>query len=78
MSQETKKLLADALKLPIKSRALIAEKLLESLQEHDGIDAAIEEAERRWNAYKQGKIKGVPAEEVFPNLTSRTKSGKKR
>ena len=77
MSHSTKKLLADALKLPFKSRALIAEKLLDSLQDHGGVDAAIDEAERRWKAYKDGKIKGIPIEEVFPKLATRTKRGKK-
>jgi putative addiction module component (TIGR02574 family) len=78
MSQPTKKLLADALKLPVKSRALIAEKLLEGLDEHDGVDVAIEEADKRWQAYKDGKIKGIPIEEVFPNLVSNTKRAKKQ
>jgi len=72
MPQGAKKLLADVLKLPRKSRAIIAEKLLESLDE-DAMDAGIEEADRRWKADTDGKIKGIPIEEVFPNLASKTK-----
>ncbi len=73
MPQMTKKLLIDALKLPLKERARFAEQLIASLDEEDGVDAAIDEAERRWKAYKDGKIKGIPIEEVFPNLGGRAK-----
>ena len=69
MSQEAKKLLADALKLPRKTRAMIAEKLLASLEDNDPLDTAIEEAECRWEAYKAGEIRGIPIVEIFPNLS---------
>ena len=65
MTHEAKKLPADTLRLSCKSRAMIAEKLLESLEESDGIEAAIDVAEGRWKAYKEGKIKGIPIEEIF-------------
>jgi putative addiction module component (TIGR02574 family) len=73
MSKESKKLLAGVLKLPAKSRALIAEKLLESLDDHQEVDAAIDESERRWQEFKDGKAKGIPVEAVFPNLARKTK-----
>jgi putative addiction module component (TIGR02574 family) len=76
MPQGTKKLLADALKLPRKTRAMIAETLLASLEDNDPLDAAIENAERRWEAYKAGEIKGIPIEEVFPNLATKAKQAK--
>jgi Putative addiction module component len=47
---------------------MLAEKLLESLESQTAVDAAIEEAERRWEAFKEGKIKGLALQDVFPNL----------
>ena len=73
MSKESKRLLADVLRLSTKTRAMIAEKLLASLEDQEGIDFAIDEAERRWQDFKDGKIKGIPIEEVFPNLAKRTR-----
>jgi putative addiction module component (TIGR02574 family) len=57
-----------ALALPAEDRAVLAEKLLESLEgkERAEVDAAwAVEAERRINAYERGLMKAVPAEEVF-------------
>jgi putative addiction module component (TIGR02574 family) len=76
MSNGSKKLLAAALKMPRKSRAELAEKLLESLDE-PVLDEAIEEAERRWQAFKEGKIKAIPIEEVFPKLAAKNKTREK-
>jgi putative addiction module component (TIGR02574 family) len=78
MSDATDKVMEEALKLPLKSRAVLAEKLLESIGDQEGIDAAIDEAERRWQDYKDGKIKGIPLEEIFPALASKIKRGKKK
>lgn len=77
MNSESKKLLDSVLKLPAKSRATIAEKLLESLENHAVIDASIEEAERRWQAFKDGKSKGIPVEEIFPKLAEKAKRRQK-
>jgi putative addiction module component (TIGR02574 family) len=68
MSANEKDLVEAALKLPKKSRARIADKLLESLEVQAALDDAIEEAERRWQAYKRGEVKCIPAEEIFPSL----------
>jgi hypothetical protein len=67
----TKDVFQAALKLPKKSRVKLAERLLESLNTNEAIDAAIEEAEKNWQAYKRGEIGGRPVEEVFPNLRKR-------
>ena len=60
-----------ALSLPDESRAVLAEKLLDSLGDkipQDIEEAWIKEAERRLQAYREGKIKAIPAEEVFRTL----------
>lgn len=58
----------EALRLPEKERAVLAEHLLSSLG--DEATAAneerwIEEAERRYQQFRDGKITARPAEEVF-------------
>ena len=73
MPQTPNKLLADALKLPVKQRAYLVEELLASLEENDDLDSVIDEAERRWQRYKDGKIKGIPVEEIFPELGTSAK-----
>jgi putative addiction module component (TIGR02574 family) len=76
VSQVAKRILSDALRLPRKTRAMLAEKLLESLENPEDLDAAIEEGEERWQAYKDGKLKGVPIEDLFPNLASKINAKK--
>lgn len=63
----TKEILNNALKLKPQERLELADLLLESL---DRPDRAIEEvwaqeAQRRLEAYRSGKLKGIPIEEVF-------------
>jgi len=68
MSDLLKRIEHDALSLSQQERAFLADRLLSSL---DGpalndIDIAwITEAERRYQEYKEGKRKGIPANEVF-------------
>src|SRR5262245_15614126 len=65
-----------ALALPTENRAALAEKLLESLAETDRaqIDEAwAKEAERRIQAYVQGRLKALPGDEVIRSLRSGTK-----
>ena len=60
-----------ALSLPPESRAILAEKLLESLEEKDriGIDAAwAQEAETRLRVYEQRGLKAIPGAEVLQFL----------
>jgi len=66
----------NALRLPPRDRAQLAEHLIHSLDESDDSDAErlwIEEAERRYREYREGKIKGIPAEVVFNEARSKLK-----
>ena len=70
------KVVNDALALPARSRAKLAERLLESLddpeqKEFDRLWA--EEAEDRIDAYEKGELKAIPGEEVFRRLKPRKK-----
>ncbi len=67
MSTKENTLLKEALKLPPKNRATLAEKILQSLEvnaKEEVLDAWVEEAEKRWQAFKRGEIPGIPAEEL--------------
>ena len=68
MTANEKKVFQDALKLPAKNRALLAEKLLASL-EATALDESLDEAEHRLKAYDKGDTKAIPIEDVFPNLS---------
>ncbi len=59
--------LKQALKLKPEERFIVVEGLLESLDEPDpAIDAIwAEEAERRLKAYREGRLRGIPMEEIF-------------
>ncbi|HYK03477.1 MAG TPA: addiction module protein [Thermoanaerobaculia bacterium] len=68
MSRDVKDIVAEALDLPLTSRAELASQLLDSLdnlsdEENDQLWA--EEAERRYAEYKAGNIEVIPADEVF-------------
>jgi putative addiction module component (TIGR02574 family) len=57
-----------ALNLSPRARARLAARLLESLEKPRGkgiLDLWADEAERRYNAYKEGRVRAIPAEEVF-------------
>ena len=76
MIRSSAKVVNDALSLPPRSRAKLAEKLLESLdnprqQEIDRLWA--EEVEDRIDAYEKGYLKAVPGKEVFRRLKPRKK-----
>lgn len=76
MIRSSTKVVNDALSLPPRSRAKLAEKLLESLddprqQEIDRLWA--EEVEDRIDAYEKGSLKAVPGKEVFRHLKPRKK-----
>ena len=68
MSALLEKLENESLTLPREERAFLADRLLSSL---DGevltdVDAAwVEEAERRYREYKDGRRGGSPTQEVF-------------
>ncbi|WP_413933258.1 addiction module protein [Nitrospira sp. BLG_1] len=63
----TKELLDEAMKLKPEERFSLVEGLIKSLDEPDKKLDEIwaEEAEKRLNAYRAGKLQGVPMEEVF-------------
>ena len=67
MSIEAQQVLENALALPAVERAAIVESLLSSLDQPDArIDEVwAEEAERRIAAYEAGRMKAIPADEVF-------------
>lgn len=63
----TRELIAQALKLDPAERFDLVDQVLRSLDKPDPeIDRVwIEEAERRLAAYRAGKVKGIPAEEIL-------------
>jgi putative addiction module component (TIGR02574 family) len=68
MSIALKKIEDEALKLPARSRARLAERLIISLEETAEPEADREwllEIERRSMELKSGKVKGIPAQKVI-------------
>ncbi|MDP3030034.1 MAG: addiction module protein [Deltaproteobacteria bacterium] len=63
----TKEVLEKALKLKPEERFLVIEGLLKSLDEPDRRldDIWADEAERRLKAYREGRLEGIPMEEIF-------------
>jgi putative addiction module component (TIGR02574 family) len=70
---KTKKLIEEALSLPVEERASIADSLLRSLNMPDrNIDAKwAEVARRRLQELRSGKIKPIPGDEVFSEILGR-------
>jgi putative addiction module component (TIGR02574 family) len=69
----TKKLIEQALSLPVEERALIADSLLRSLNVPDtAIDPKwTEVAKRRLQELRSGKVKPIPGDEVFSEVLER-------
>jgi len=69
----TKKIIEEALCLPVEERALIADSLLRSLNVPDaGVDSKWKEvAKRRHEELRSGKVKPVPGDEVFIRASKR-------
>ena len=69
----TKKIIEEALSLPVEERALIADSLLRSLNMPDtGIDTKwTEVAKRRLQDLRSGKVKPVPGDAVFDRALKR-------
>jgi putative addiction module component (TIGR02574 family) len=68
MSNLLKKIQHDALNLTRQERAFLADRLLSSLGEDtltDIDEAWIQEAERRYQEYMEGKRPGISARDVF-------------
>jgi putative addiction module component (TIGR02574 family) len=70
MSAEARTLIQSALALGPEERALVAEKILESLIEPDPANDAewAREAEDRLEAYDRGEIQGIPLGDVMRDL----------
>ena len=76
MSKLLKKIEHDVLNLTSQERAFLADRLLSSLGEEaltEVDEAWIEEADRRYKDYKDGKRPGIPAHEVFAKADSMLK-----
>jgi putative addiction module component (TIGR02574 family) len=61
----------EAMRLPVKSRVLLADKIVESLDfsESDEIEKAWEEeATKRLNEIRSGKVKPIPGDEVLAEI----------
>ncbi|MGZ5437920.1 MAG: addiction module protein [Pyrinomonadaceae bacterium] len=69
-------IIKDALSLPPGARAMLADHLLESLdwEKQDEVDAAwAEEAERRMQEIRDGKVQTIDGEQVMRELRARRK-----
>lgn len=77
MPQGLKELTEEALRLTPDERVVLAESLLLTIdEEHDrSIDQAImKELERRLQDIREGKVKGIPAEEAFQKIREKLKN----
>ena len=71
MTVQTQQVLEKAIHLPPVERAELVEQILSSFDRHsrEEIDALwAKEAEDRIDAYDQGKIKAIPASQVFEKI----------
>jgi putative addiction module component (TIGR02574 family) len=69
----TKKIIEEALSLPVEERAFIADSLLRSLNvPNTGIDAKwTEVAKKRLQELRSGKVKPIPGDDVFERALKR-------
>lgn len=71
MAMTLEQIALEALGLPVKHRAILAEKLLLSLEEDADSDVEekwMKEVERRWQEIQYGTAVCIPAEEVLQRL----------
>ena len=70
---KTEDLFDEAVSLPVETRTLLVDKLLQSLNPSQAeIDMLwAEEAEKRVDEIKKGKVKTIPGEQVFKNIRDR-------
>jgi putative addiction module component (TIGR02574 family) len=71
MDTEISKVAADALRLPREHRAFLAERLIESLDEAEGLDLSPqwkEEVARRCRELDEGIVALIPGEKVFDEV----------
>lgn len=73
MAKSVAELEKEARRLPVQDRAQLAQHLIASLDPGEDIDAEaawLEEAERRYQAYRQGTLTAKSAEQVFREAKS--------
>ena len=65
-----KEIIESALKLSPPEKLFIVESILKSLDEPDKEieNIWIEEVEKRLQAYREGKLKGIPMEDIFKKM----------
>jgi putative addiction module component (TIGR02574 family) len=76
MAMKVQEIEKEALQLSSRERALLAEHLIGSLEADTDPDAErhwIEESERRYAEYKAGRVKAIPADQVFKNARAKLK-----
>ena len=74
MGKPKDKIEIEVMKLPPEDRAELAHRLIESLEGEDVGDYEaewIQEAESRYEQYRNGLVKGRPADEVFRDAKAR-------
>ena len=69
------KIYGEVLDLPSEERLQLIDRLLQSVTPIDkSIEKAwIDEAEKRYREYKEGKVKAIPGDEVFRKIQHRLK-----
>ena len=76
MSKSVAELEQEARHLPTQDRALLAQHLIASIDPGEDLDAEaawLEEAERRYQAYRKGKLTAKPVDQVFREIKSQLK-----
>ena len=71
MGNAPKKMEDEVLKLPARSRARLAERLIASLEkvvDAEAEDEWLAEVERRSGEFARGKVKGIPANKVLKKV----------
>jgi putative addiction module component (TIGR02574 family) len=68
MTATAKKLADTVVLLPTADRAYLAERLLASLEEADLDERWVDEAKRRRDEVRSGKVKPIPAETVYGRI----------
>lgn len=76
MSKSVAELEREARRLSEQERALLAQHLIASIDPGQDVDAEaawLEESERRYQAYRQGKLTTKPVDQVFREAKSQLK-----
>jgi len=76
MSRSVNELENEALQLPLKDRAVLEEHLINSLDEGEDIDSEelwLQEAEKRYQNYLEGKTTSQASPKVFQDIKSKLK-----